>query len=171
MAEEAYFTTADGVWFTPTDLALGPWDPDSCHGGPPTSLLIRALEGLGLPHRLTRLTVSLHRPVPMAGFAVEASTSHAGRTAATTSASIVDGDGRRCVTAAALHIRPVPTPTASAPVDAPDFTQAVAGPFPDPGDRHAACDCSATPSTSGSNPTPAGHALVISVLSRCGCAP
>ena len=37
---ETFFTVerrADGSeWFTPTDHARGPWDPDACHGGPPT---------------------------------------------------------------------------------------------------------------------------------------
>ena len=39
----------DGTeWFVPTDHARRPWDPDSCHGGPPTGLLVRALQTLVL---------------------------------------------------------------------------------------------------------------------------
>ncbi len=136
MARDAYFTTADGTWFTPTDLARGPWDVDSCHGGPPTALVLRALEGLGLPHRLTRVTVSLSRPVPMAGFAVEATTEHVGRTTATTSATIVDGDGSTCAMATALHIMPSPTPTVTAPIDVPVLAAAVPGGLAVHLDRH-----------------------------------
>lgn len=136
MADEAYFTTTDGTWFEPNDLSRGPWDPGSCHGGPPTSLVIRALEGLGLDHRLTRLTMSLHRPVPMAGFSVTAEVGHAGRMAATTTATIIDGDGRVCATASALHLTTVQTPTISAPVRPPVLADAVLGSFPIPEDRH-----------------------------------
>ena len=45
---DTFFTAErrpDGTeWFRPTDHARGPWDPDACHGGPPTGLLVRALE-------------------------------------------------------------------------------------------------------------------------------
>ena len=45
---DTFFTSSprrDGSeWFSPTDHARGPWDPDACHGGPPTALLVRALE-------------------------------------------------------------------------------------------------------------------------------
>jgi hypothetical protein len=133
--DEAYFTTEDGTWFTPSDLARGPWDPDSCHGGPPTALVIRALEGLGLEHRLTRLTLSLQRPVPMAGFHVEAAIQHAGRTTATTTASIRDGQGRVRATASALHVVPVHAPTPTAPIDPPDFDESMPGDYPVPSDH------------------------------------
>ena len=45
---ETFFTIEhrpDGSeWFVANDVARGPWDPDACHGGPPTGLLVRALE-------------------------------------------------------------------------------------------------------------------------------
>src|SRR4051812_34010960 len=45
---ETFFTVerrGDGSeWFPPTAHARGPWDPTACHGGPPTGLLVRALE-------------------------------------------------------------------------------------------------------------------------------
>lgn len=127
---DAYFTTDDGVWFTPDDLARGPWAPDACHGGPVTALIIRALEELGLEHRLTRLTLFLHRPAPMAGFGVEAQVDHAGRSTATSMATVRDGQGRVRVTARALHVLPVAAPTPTAPIDAPRFEESVPGDFP-----------------------------------------
>ncbi len=130
---EAYVTTDDGTWFTPGELARGPWHPDACHGGPPTALLVRALErleGVGADQSLARVTVHLGRPVPMAGFRVEARVRHRGRTVAATTATLVDGDGRTCATADGLHLATVDLPTASAPVDRPDLAATVPGTFP-----------------------------------------
>lgn len=135
---DAYFTTDDGTWFRPTDFARGPWDPDACHGGPPTSLLVRALErldGVGLDQSLARLTIELVRPVPMAGFTVTAAVRRRGRTATTTTAELVDGAGRRCATAAGLHLATVDLATPSAPIDVPVFERSEPGAFPVPRDR------------------------------------
>ena len=41
---EAFFVTDDGVHFTATQYSRGPWTEDACHGGPPTALMVRALE-------------------------------------------------------------------------------------------------------------------------------
>nr|MDJ0925246.1 thioesterase family protein [Acidimicrobiia bacterium] len=67
---DAYFTTRDGSWFEPTGHTRGPWDKDACHAGPPTALLVRALERLVPKQRLARISVELMRPIPMAGFRV-----------------------------------------------------------------------------------------------------
>lgn len=127
---EAYFTTGDGHWFQPTDLARGPWDADACHAGPPTALVVRALERLEVTQRLARLTVELHRPVPMAGFTVEATIRRQGRTASLTHARITDGHGTTCAEAFGLHLTPVAVPTPTAPVDVPRRGRAVPGSFP-----------------------------------------
>lgn len=135
---DAYFTTDDGAWFQPTDFARGPWDPQACHGGPPTSLLVRALEGLadvGPDQSLARLTVELVRPVPMAGFIVTASLRRRGRTATTTAAELVDGDGRVCASATGLHLATVDLATPSAPIPAPVFDRSEPGAFPVPRNR------------------------------------
>lgn len=136
---DAYATTDDGTWFTPTPYARGPWDPGSCHGGPPTALLVRAVEHLDdvVDQALARLTVELRRPVPMAGFAVTAEVTRRGRTATTTRADLVDGDGRTCAVATGLHLATVDLRTPSAPVDAPDFGRSRPGDFPIPRDRMA----------------------------------
>ena len=37
----------DGVeWFKPTEYCRGPWDANSCHAGPPSGLIARAVEQL-----------------------------------------------------------------------------------------------------------------------------
>lgn len=135
---EGYATTVDGTWFVPTDDARGPWDADACHGGPPTALLVRAVEGLaevGPDQALARLTVELRRPVPMAGFAITAAVTRRGRTATTSTAELVDGDGRTCAVATALHLTTMDHATPSAPIDVPDFERSVPGDFPVPLDR------------------------------------
>jgi hypothetical protein len=121
---DSFFTTsrrADGSeWFSPTDHARGPWDPDACHGGPPTGLLARALEQV-LPHmRLARISVDLGRPVPMTGFAIVADVTRTGRATANTAASLVDADGKVRATATGMHVAVAPTPMFEARIDNSD---------------------------------------------------
>jgi hypothetical protein len=128
---ESFFTTADGEWFQPTDPCRGPWDPNSCHAGPPTGLLARASELLLPDQQLVRLTVELTRPVPFAGFSIGAETTRAGRTVSTTSISLLDGSGRTVVTARGMHItadQPFEMPTA--PHRMPRLADAEHGHFP-----------------------------------------
>lgn len=129
----AFFTSPDGRWFAPTALARGPWDADSCHAGPPTGLLARASEHALPDQPLVRLTVDLVRPVPMAGFAVEAEVTRAGRSVSTTLVRLLAADGRELLSARGLHVASyaeglgsVPT----APVAGPVLADAVPGPFP-----------------------------------------
>ena len=124
----------DGVeWFKPTEYCRGPWDANSCHAGPPSGLIARAVEQL-VPHmQLVRLTVELLRPVPMAGFCVQAQMVSAGRQVSRTSAQLVDSEGRVCATALALHMvslehRDIPSAPARNPGGHLDG--AVQGPFP-----------------------------------------
>ena len=137
MAASSFFTSPDGNWFRPTEACRGPWDPESCHAGPPTGLLARALEALVPDQRLTRITVDLVRPIPMAGFRVEAEVVRRGRSVSTSRATVLDRDGRPRVTAAGMHLRtsrPAPLPTPAVPV--PPLEESVAGPFPIGETRH-----------------------------------
>jgi hypothetical protein len=122
-------------WFTPTELARGPWDPDACHGGPPTAVLARALERLLPSMRLVRLTVDLAKPVPMAGFHVTTEISRAGRASGRTRAAIVDADGDVRATASGLHLSPLDRPLfeatrGDAEIDWPRLADAEPGMFP-----------------------------------------
>ena len=58
----------DGERFVPADITRGPWSPDAMHGGPPSALLARAIEHFEDGDRMlvTRVTVELMRPVPLA---------------------------------------------------------------------------------------------------------
>lgn len=98
-------TTADrGEWIVPTDHSRGPWDPDACHGGPPTAMLVRALERALPELRLARISVDLGRPVPMTGFRVDAEVVRAGRATGNTRAVLIDGDDKVRATATGMHV-------------------------------------------------------------------
>lgn len=127
---DAYFTTADGAWFRPTELARGPWDPHACHAGPPAALMVRSLEALVTDKPLARLTVELMRPIPVAGFRVQAEIRRPGRSVTLTSAEILDDD-RIYAQAFGMHLRRLDDlAVRTARVDAPDFAVSTPGPFP-----------------------------------------
>ncbi len=126
---EAYFTTDDGVWFRGTGYTRGPWDVNACHAGPPTGLMVRALERLVTDKQLVRLSVEIARPIPLGGFRVEVELRKEGRVATLTTARILDDD-RVYAAAGALHLREIDLPTKTAPYEVPDFSASVPGPFP-----------------------------------------
>ena len=131
MVADSFFTVIDDR-FVGTDHARGPWDPDSCHAGPVTGLLARALERTLPAGRLTRITVDITRTVPMAGFSIEGSITRAGRTVSTTEAVLFDQEGRERIRARGLHI--VPSELVDVPTTRDDSLPTVAnaksGPFP-----------------------------------------
>ena len=132
----------DVEWFDPTDHCRGPWDADACHAGPPTGLLVRAMERALPDFRLVRITVDLAKPIPMAGFSIDVEVTRRGRTAAGTRAAIVDGEGRERVSATGLHVAAAEQPVFDETLDnsdvvPPQSQHAVPGPFPiDAGRRH-----------------------------------
>lgn len=132
----SYFTTGDGLWFSPTEHSRGPWDVHSCHAGPPVALMVRAVEALVPNQQLTRLTVELIRPIPMAGFRVQGEVRRPGRSVTHTEAEIYDED-RTYARAYGMHIRVLDDlDVATAAVDSPPFSVSVPGPFPVSGDLH-----------------------------------
>jgi hypothetical protein len=131
---EAFFRlhdTPDGEWIEPTDLCRGPWDPEACHAGPPTGMLVRASERL-LPHqRFVRITVDLTRPVPQAGFRIIGEVIRSGRTVSTAALTMVDGNGKAVLSARTLHMAPQPNrelPTT--PAETPRLADTAPGLFP-----------------------------------------
>lgn len=126
---DAYFTTADGRWFSPTDHTRGPWHRDACHAGPPAALMVRAMEALLPNQQLARITVEIMRPIPMNGFAVQAEVRRPGRQVGLTEAEILDED-HVIARAFGLHVRELDFPVPTAPVPRPSLDDAVPGPFP-----------------------------------------
>ena len=125
------FFTIDGEWFRPTEHARGPWDPTACHAGPPTGLLARASEALLPDQQLVRLTVDLTRPIPYAGFRIDAVVTRKGRTVSTTEMTLVDTEGRPVISARGMHVaasEPGDLPTA--PSSTPRLAESQPGAFP-----------------------------------------
>lgn len=89
-----------------TGHAAGPWDARSQHGGPPAALLARAVERTSpaWPATVTRLTVDLLGPVPMAEVSVRSRVLRPGRNVELVEAEL-EASGRTVVRAQAWRIR------------------------------------------------------------------
>ena len=96
----------DGDRMVPTQMARGPWSPDAQHGGGPAGLLARALERAdpGEAHFVSRLTIELLRPVPLAPLEVRTRTVRPGRRVQWLEGSLV-ADDVEVVRAIALRLR------------------------------------------------------------------
>lgn len=129
-ADTAFFHL-NGDLVVGNDAARGPWSADACHAGPVTAVLVRALEAAVPGKQLARVTVTFHRPVPMDGFRTAASVERDGRSVSTAIARLTAQDGKVCADASSLFIVAAShgaMPTSTLP--APDFREAVPGPFP-----------------------------------------
>jgi hypothetical protein len=121
----------DGDRAVPTGLARGPWSPHAMHGGAPAALLARAVErhDPGPANFVTRLTIELLRPVPLAPLDVHVRTIRPGRKVQWLEASLTstpgeggDGGGTELVRATALRLRADPALELRAPEPSPpDF--------------------------------------------------
>lgn len=96
----------EGDRFVPTELARGPWSPDAQHGGAPAGLLAHLVEQAegGAEMFVSRLTIELLRPVPIAPLTPRARLIRPGRKVQLVEASLLHGDSEvaRCT---ALRIR------------------------------------------------------------------
>src|SRR4051794_5908993 len=116
MEPQPIFRSLGDNVYAPTGHARGPWDPDALHGGAPTALVVRAVEGLGTGLSLGRLTIDFLGPVPLAPLSVAASVLRPGRRFAVAEATVAS-DGRACCLARAVLVRrePVTLPSHWAP--------------------------------------------------------
>jgi hypothetical protein len=100
----------DGDSLVPTELARGPWSPESLHGGPVAAAVARSVEGItgedGLA--LTRLTLDLVRPVSTAPITVVSRVTRPGRKVQVVE-SVVTQSGVEVTWARSLRIRVDPT--------------------------------------------------------------
>ncbi|MDF1606048.1 thioesterase family protein [Nocardioides sp. YIM 152315] len=80
---------AVGEAFESLSSSVGPWSPDSQHGGPPAALLARSVERLS-PARIGRFTMELLGPVPVGPVAVTASVLRPGRSVQLVGAELHD---------------------------------------------------------------------------------
>jgi hypothetical protein len=72
MLPEAFYLRDVDI-FHPTQATSGPWSPDAQHAGPPSALLLRAIEAAsGIEDAQTaRISVDILRPIPVAPLLVE----------------------------------------------------------------------------------------------------
>lgn len=89
----AVFTRQGDVWH-PTSLSSGPWDPQAQHGGAPAALLVHIAEtAMADPAwQLSRLTLELIKPVPVAPLTVEQQLQQSGRSTARLTCDVYAGD-------------------------------------------------------------------------------
>ncbi|MBV8392879.1 MAG: thioesterase family protein [Alphaproteobacteria bacterium] len=89
--------------------AGGPWDPKLQHGAAPSSLICWAVERLpsAVPMRVTRLTVDLMRPVPVAPLEIATEVLREGRKIQLVGVRLL-ADGKDVVRATALRVRREP---------------------------------------------------------------
>ncbi|HEV3282486.1 MAG TPA: thioesterase family protein [Acidimicrobiales bacterium] len=125
----------DAGRMVPTDLARGPWSPDALHGGPVAALVALAAErhvggrkaGMQADGmQLSRITLELLRPVPMAPLAITSSMAKPGRKVQLIDL-VVEAGGLEVAWARALRLRVAH----GQPPLVPSEPEAVAPPPPD----------------------------------------
>jgi acyl-CoA thioesterase len=123
---EALFAP-DGGRFVPSEHTRGPWDPRHQHGGPVAALVARAVEAeVGSGFTVTRLTIELQRPVPLAPLTATAQVTKPGRRVVRAEVAVATED-ETVVQAAAVAIRHADLPVGN---EAPDDGRAT---VPEPG--------------------------------------
>jgi hypothetical protein len=123
--------TRDGDRYVPTELARGPWDPGSCHGGAPSALLAALVDTAPSLTRMqvVRLTYDIVRPVPLAPIEVRLATVREGKRVQLVEADLLTADGVELVRCRALRTR---TGDVDVPADAAEDDLA-----PSPGPEQA----------------------------------
>lgn len=105
---DAFFVPLDDNRFASTMHTGGPWDPTLQHAGPPSALLARAVERTPSPWPaavITRVTVDLLGPVPVAPLRVTAGVLRSGRSVELVQAELAADDGRVAARATAWRVR------------------------------------------------------------------
>lgn len=104
MADSFFTPLGDGKWLA-TAHATGPWDAGSQHGGPPSALLGRAVQGCE-PRQdmmVARFTCEILRPIPVGEVSVAARVARPGRSVELLEATLSAG-GRDVARASAWRV-------------------------------------------------------------------
>jgi hypothetical protein len=139
---ESFFVPRAANLFTPTDHTRGPWGAESQHGGPPASLLGRAVEAANdrTDMAVARITFEILRPIPVRDLSVTTDVIRPGRSVEMVEAGLWD-DGTEVMRARAWRIRigelDVRTPVAPPPAGPGDSVDAEPLPTPYEGYLHA----------------------------------
>lgn len=102
---DAFYLPLSGGRFTPTVHTSGPWTLDAQHFGPPSALLVRALEAVpgDRAAMLARITVEILGPAPLTELTVHTRVERPGRSIELLSAEL-HADGRAVARASAWRI-------------------------------------------------------------------
>lgn len=105
----AFYQQLDDGRFESTPLTAGPWSPDSQHAGPPSALMVRAMERFErVPGvRLSRVSVDVLGPIPVADLDIEVHTVRPGRSVELLEAT-ASVDGRPALVARGWRMRATP---------------------------------------------------------------
>ena len=122
---DAFYEQLDDHLFRSTPATAGPWDPRAQHGGPPSALLVHAIEHGSPPRpdlRLARVTVDLLRPVPIAELTTSVRVLRSRRRTELVEAELTaDGELVMRMTASRVAAAPGSVPAAAAGVPAPSL--------------------------------------------------
>jgi hypothetical protein len=96
----------DGI-VVAAELTQGPWHPNAQYGGAPAALLTWAVERVPtlVPMRIARLTIDLHRQVPLGRLHVNAEIVREGKRLQVVVATLRDPDGLEVARVTALRLR------------------------------------------------------------------
>jgi hypothetical protein len=103
------FFFTDGARFVATESTRGPWSNDHQHAGPPSALLVRAMEKLAPGLRLARITCEMLKPVPIGAVSVDLAVEKPGKKTMIFRAKLIV-DGNVLIDARALMMRETATP-------------------------------------------------------------
>ena len=107
--QRVLFTRVDDDVVRAQGYARGPWSPDALHGGPVAALLAGAAEVvLGPATPVSRLTIDLERPVPLADLRITSALVRPGRKVQVVEVAVHATDGTRLARATALGVRRLP---------------------------------------------------------------
>jgi len=133
----AFFVREADARFAATEYTRGPWDAGAQHGGPPSALaghLVETRPGARADMRVTRMTVEIMRPVPIAALTAALRTVHSGRSVEVVEVQLTPDDGRPVLRAIAQRIRvtddPALMPTPQLPPPAEGAPRQFEFPYP-----------------------------------------
>ena len=103
----AFYRQTDEGRFESSPLTAGPWSADAQHAGPPSALLVRAMEPRTDSSRLARVSVDVLGPVPIAPLTIEVRQVRPGRSVELLEAT-ASIDGRPALVARGWRMRTTP---------------------------------------------------------------
>ena len=103
---DAYYQPLGGDKYRATEHTSGPWDPALQHAGPPSALMARAIEAVpgGWAGIVTRVTVEILGPIPVAELSIATSVLRSGRSVELVQAELTAA-GKVAARASAWRIR------------------------------------------------------------------